>query len=366
MKLIKTICMLVLLAMLAVPPVSCAKGEKPAESAPPAGDAVPASSADDPATGEQGSAAAMVNGTAIPMSEVELAVKNTAIRMGVLGTPDQSLMDRLGPQIVNQLIAGEVLYQEAVKQGYTAAGEKVDESFNSLAGQFPSREEFNTEMEKRGYTESSLKASMRKQITIQAFLDETIASKTSVTEQEARSFFDENPDRFSQEAQVKASHILINAPSEAPQEEKDKALKRAREITELARGEGADFAALAKEHSEGPSGPSGGDLGFFGRGRMVKPFEEAAFSMKVGEISDPVLTQFGYHVIKVTDRQAGKTMSFEEVKDNLMAGLKNDKVNRMVNDRIKELSEKAEIEVFLTSSSSGGPSGLPPGHGSVQ
>ena len=358
MKPIRTIGILILMSLLALPPISCAKAEKPGEGE--------QSVSSDAASDEKGSAAAIVNGKSIPMSEIESAVKNSAIRMGIPGTPDQSLRDRLGTQVLNQLIASELLFQEAVKQGFEAAGEKVEESFSSLAGQFPSREEFDSEMEKRGYTEKSLRGSMRKQISIRTFLDETIASKMSVNEEEARKFYQDNPGRFSQEAQVKASHILINAPSEASQEEKDEALARAREIAQKAKADGADFAALAREHSEGPSGPSGGDLGLFGRGRMVKPFEEAAFSMKVGDVSDPVLTRFGYHVIKVTDRQEGKTMPFEEVKDNLMAGLKKDRINEAVNGKIKELTAQAEIEVLMKPSSPGPTPALPPGQGSAQ
>ncbi|UCF29957.1 MAG: peptidylprolyl isomerase [bacterium] len=359
MKSIRTVCFLILFSTMVLPPISCAKGDKPAEEG--KAEAVQAATPSD-----KGSAAAIVNGQSIPMSEVESAVKNTAVRMGILGTPEQSLMDRIGSQVLNQLIAGELLYQEAVRQGFEAKPDKVDESFSELAEQYPSKEEFNEEMERRGFDEDSLKASMKKQMSIQLLLEETIVAKTSIEEGEAREYFNQNPERFTEEEQVKASHILINAPSEADQEEKDKALARATEITDLARAEGADFAALAMEHSEGPSGPSGGDLGYFGRGRMVKPFEDAAFAMKTGEISDPVLTRFGYHVIKVTDRKDPRTLPFDEVKEDLMVEMKRDKVNSTVNERIKELSEKAEIEVFLTPESPGGPADPQPGQGSTQ
>jgi peptidyl-prolyl cis-trans isomerase C len=115
--------------------------------------------------------------------------------------------------------------------------------------------------------------------------------------------------------------------------------------TKLNKGE--DFGALAKEYSEGPSGPKGGDLGFFGRGQMVKPFEETAFTMKPGQVSEMVETKFGYHIIMVTDRTPEGTLSYEEVRDRLEQYLKQQKVQESIAEYVETLKGKAKIERFL-------------------
>ena len=108
--------------------------------------------------------------------------------------------------------------------------------------------------------------------------------------------------------------------------------------------EGADFAKIAEEPSECPSKQQGGDLGFFERGKMVKPFEEAAFNLKVGEVSDIVETQFGFHLIKVSEYQEARTIPFEEVNDKISIHLKNTKEQQAVNTYLGTLREKADIE----------------------
>lgn len=358
-RVLRHLVLFILALLITIPAVSCSKTGT--DSAQPADSASTANSGETNA----GEVAATVNGKDIPMSEVETAVRNTAMRMGAGNMPVATLMDQLAPRVLDQLISGELLYQEALDKGFKADKAKVEESFNELAEQFPTREEFNAEMESRDFTEETLRANMSKQITIQTYLDETIVQGIEIDDTRVREYYDENPDSFREEEQIRASHILINAAENATEDEKQKALDRAREVAGLARAKDADFAELAKEYSEGPSGPSGGDLGLFGRGKMVKPFEEAAFSMKVGQVSDPVQTRFGYHVIKVTERKAGGEIPFEDVKDQLTASLKNQEINDAIGVKIKELTDKAEIVVHFKPAQQSQP-GLPPGNTPVQ
>jgi len=361
-KVLRHLVLFALALLITIPAVSCAKGGKETTDENKAVETAADQKSQETVPGE---AAATVNGKTIPMIEVETAVQNTAMRMGAGTMPAATIMEQLAPRVLDQLISGELLYQEAVKEGFEADKDKIDESFNQLAGQFPSREEFDTEMQNRGYTEETLRANMKKQISIQTYLDDTIVSGIEVDDAEATKYYNENPDSFLEEEQIKASHILINAAESATDEEKQKALDRAKEVAGLARANDADFAALAQEYSEGPSGPQGGDLGYFGRGKMVKPFEDVSFAMKVGEVSDPVQTRFGYHVIKVTDRKAGGEVPFVDVKDKLIASLKNQKINDTIGEKIKELTEKADIVVLLKPAQTN-QQGLPPGHTPVQ
>jgi peptidyl-prolyl cis-trans isomerase C len=309
---------------------ACSQGQQPTESA---------------ATSD---AAAMVNGRSIPMSELQTAVRNVVMQNGMDGEQLDAFMGQFGPRILDQLIDGELLFQAAEKSEFKAAEEDIDNAFAELSGRYEVAEEFQAEMESRGFTEASLKGNIAKQLTIQKFVEGTIVSKAVVPEETIREAYDQNPQNFSSQEEVKASHILINSAQGDPQEKKDEALKKAKELAAKAKADGADFAELARTYSEGPSAPSGGDLGFFSRGRMVKQFDEAAFSMKVNEVSDPVLTQFGYHIIKVTDRKEGSTTSFEEAKDQLTQDLKNRMINELIGEKLSQLREEATIELLFT------------------
>ena len=318
---------------------ACSQGQQSTEPVSPE-----ASSSSDPAVGD---AAATVNGAPIPMSELQTAVSNVVMQNGMDPGNLEVFMGQFGPRILDQLIDGELLLQAAKKGGHKAAEEDVDSAFAELSGRYDVPEEFQTEMKNRGYTESSLKANISKQMSIQKFIQDTIVPQAVVPEESVREAYDQNPQNFASQEEVKASHILINSAEGDPQEKKDEALKKAQEIVAKAKADGADFAELARTYSEGPSAPSGGDLGFFTKGRMVPAFEEKAFSMKVNEVSDPVLTQFGYHIIKVTDRKEGSTVSFEEVKEKLAQDLKNRMINELIGQELSQLREKANIEVLF-------------------
>ncbi|MBN1833118.1 MAG: SurA N-terminal domain-containing protein [Deltaproteobacteria bacterium] len=141
-----------------------------------------------------------------------------------------------------------------------------------------------------------------------------------ISDEEIGSYYEENIDLYQEERQVKARHILFKVDAETPEEEEQKVKERALSVLEKARA-GEDFADLAKEYSEGPTSEEGGDLGYFSRGEMVKPFDDAAFGMEKGEISDLVRTSFGYHIIKVEDIKEARTKSLDEVKDEIRSRL---------------------------------------------
>jgi len=140
---------------------------------------------------------------------------------------------------------------------------------------------------------------------------------------------------------------MIMVDATADQEKKDAAKKKLETVLQRLKA-GEDFAAVAKEVSEDPyTKDKGGELGYFSKGEMVQSFEDAAFALKPGEISNIVETDYGYHIIKMTDKKDAKTVSLDESKESIKTNLKSTKVNSDVNKYVTELRDKAKVEIFL-------------------
>jgi len=187
---------------------------------------------------------------------------------------------------------------------------------------------------------------VRRRMTVQNLVVGHYGGTVNVSEKDIDDFYAGNPEKFATEETIRARHILFKVGPDAGEDEKKEARKKAEDVLEKARG-GEDFAELAKAYSQGPSGPKGGDLGSFGRGKMVPPFEEAAFSLKPGEISGIVETRFGYHIIKVEERTDAVTVSRANAADQITEFLKAQKVNEAVFARLEALRKEAKVENFL-------------------
>ncbi|MFA9439567.1 SurA N-terminal domain-containing protein [Uliginosibacterium sp. sgz301328] len=153
---------------------------------------------------------------------------------------------------------------------------------------------------------------------------EAIASQIKVSEEDARKWYDEHKDKYQAPEERRASHILVKVDANAPQAERDAARKKAEEILAKAKAKPEDFAALAKQYSDDPSGQSGGDLGFMERGAFVKPFDDALFALKPHQISDVVQSEYGYHIILLNDVRGGTIKPFEAVKADIVAEVTRD------------------------------------------
>ena len=195
-------------------------------------------------------------------------------------------------------------------------------------------------------TEAKIREDIKRDMAIKALVDDEVDKKVTITEEESKTFYDSNPQLFQQPERIKASHILIKVDEGASEEKKAEARKKIKEIQQKVE-KGEDFAELAKTYSEGPSAPRGGDLDFFGRGQMVKPFEDAAFSLEPNETSDIVETQFGYHLIKVFEKQPPQKIAYAEVKDRIDNHLKNQKLRTERQLYFDKLKKDAKIEKFL-------------------
>jgi peptidyl-prolyl cis-trans isomerase C len=187
-------------------------------------------------------------------------------------------------------------------------------------------------------------------MAIQRLIDTEFAAKVTVSEEETRKLYETNAGFFEEPERIKASHILIKLDPKADASQKAEARKKIENIKRrLSNGE--DFAVLAREFSQDPSSMKGGDLGYFVRSIMEKPFEDVAFAMAPGEVSDLVETSSGYHLIKVFDKKAKSTIPFEEAKAKLADYLKKEKANREVRLHVEQLKANAKVERFLSPAS---------------
>ncbi len=294
-----------------------------------------------------GDKVAVVNGVTISKETYDREL-NFFVRRAAPGgqkIPDVQ-MAQMKNDVLESLIDRELLYQESQKKGIQVKSEAVSDQLQKIQQRYPSKEEFNKLLSNMGLTESDVQMQIARGMAIQELIDKEVTEKIKVSDEETRSFYDKNPQLFQQPEQVKASHILIKVEANAPDDQKTEARKKIEAVQQKVQ-KGEDFAALAKTYSEGPSGPRGGDLGYFKRGQMVKPFEEAAFSLKTNETSEIVETRFGYHLIKVNDKKPAKKMTYAEVKDRLNDHLKKQKTDSETSAYIETLREDAKIEKFL-------------------
>lgn len=222
----------------------------------------------------------------------------------------------LNPQVAQQFIGPEGekhLIAELVNQKLLLV--------DALAQGFDKDPAYLEELDK-------LKDNLLTQFAVRKVLD-----SVGVTDEEAKAFYQNNPELFVTPEQIRASHILVA--------EEDKANELHQELQN-----GGDFALIAADHSTCPSAAAGGDLNYFSRGQMVPEFEEAAFALNIGDISAPVKTQFGYHIIKLTDKKEPQTHDFEQVQPNIIQNLTAQKQQEAYMQFLDTLKSKHSVEIL--------------------
>jgi len=290
---------------------------------------------------------AIVNGSVITSEEFNRElnpIKQRISQQGQKISPVQ--LEGIRNKILDNLINIELLFQESRNNGIKVEKEAIDSQIKSLKQNLSNDTEFKNFLSELNLSERAFKLKIKKGIAIQKLIETQIADKIKISDEESKAFYDTNPDLFKQPEQIKASHILIKVEPGVDEIKKSEAKEKIKNIQQKL-NKGEDFATLAKEFSEGPSKNKGGDLGYFQRGQMVKPFEDAAFALKTEEVSDIVETQFGYHIIKVVDKKPEKTIAYENVKKDLTQHLKQEKTNQEVKIYIQKSREKSKIEKFL-------------------
>jgi len=285
-----------------------------------------------------------VNGTTITRLELERAVKVMLAQNQMQQPLAPEVMKQAQDAALEQLTSAELLYQEAAKLELKDLEKQVAEKVALNKAKFASDAEFEKALKGVDMTPKDMQDFTRKDLLISNFIEKQFAAKATVSDVEARKFYDDNQDKyFKKPESAKASHILIGSDEKTSPEDRKKAKEKAEALLKRIKG-GEDFATLAKSDSTCPSASEGGDLGSFGRGQMVPAFEQAAFALKPGELSGVVETQFGYHIIKLTEKQEASTEKFDDVKGKIVEFLKREKVQKGITDYIDGLKKTAKIE----------------------
>lgn len=277
--------------------------------------------------------AAKVNGIEIPMKSYVNEYKSTATQVMTnygeeflnqpsQADPNKKMSEAVRENVLNNLVQMEILRQDAEKSKITVSDEDIDKYIDQTKQMYGEEEAFNKALEEQGISLEYYKEYIKRGLLMQKYHQEKV-KEIEPKDEELKEYYEKNKEKFQT---VSAAHILVKTEDEAKQ------IK-----AEL--DSGADFAELAKTKSQDPgSGQQGGDLGSFTKGQMVKEFEDKAFSMKEGEISEPVKTQFGYHIIKLNKMQN----DFESQKETIKAQLVQEKFTNYV----KKLEGEAKVEKF--------------------
>lgn len=287
---------------------------------------------------------ARVNGEDVKKADFERMIRTIEGRAGQPIPAEHR--DEILRNALDQLVVYTLLAQESKARGIKVDDTEVNQKVQELRGQFPSQEAFDAALKTRGMTEESLRHDASVDLSVNKLMDTQVAGAAAATDTDAKDFYDKNPDKFKQEERIRASHILIHVDQNAPPAVRAKAKAQIESILKQARS-GADFATLARKYSQDDSAQAGGDLNYFSPGQMVPQFDAVAFKLKVGQISDVVTTEFGYHIIKVTDRKPARTVPFDEAKPQIMQFLTEQKKQQQADAYIDALKKKSKIEILI-------------------
>ncbi len=296
--------------------------------------------------------AAVVNKDVIALSEVEkraapeLARVNTAVREPQKRAEER---ERVLKTSLETLIGEKLMEAQIQELGLATTDAELEAAMADVRRQnnITDDSQFERLLSGEGYTLAAYKDFLRKQMSRMKLVQMKVSPKVKVSEEDLKAAYTQYTKMESGDAEVHARHILVQLDPKATPAQVEAARKKAEGLAAEARKAGVDFAELAKAKSEGPSAKEGGDLGFFRRGVMVPAFEKVAFALKEGEVSEPVRTQFGWHVLKVEERRAVDVPAFETVKAELEGRLRMQKTEKFVEQYVQELKQQASIDVKI-------------------
>jgi len=290
---------------------------------------------------------ALVNNDPIHYTDVDKAIKQFLNQLGKDTNQFQSQQTdtALWQEALEWIISIRLLAQEAKQQKIQVDNKEIDMVINTIKRRFPAEQKFLEALTEAELTVEQFTANLTKELMVQKLLDQQVASQVKdVTEAEALQYYNEHGDVFLQDEQIRVHHILFKVSETAdPAKETDVENRARRVLQRIKKGE--DFENLARQFSEDPSALKGGDIGFFSRGDMIKNFEDAAFALQPGEVSDLVRTPLGFHIIRLDESKQSQQVPFEEVKAQIKLRLKQENSNKLFEQYVEKLKAKADIKI---------------------
>jgi len=257
------------------------------------------------------------------------------------------LLTRLRREAMDLMIEQELVAQAAEREGVAADTAQVDAAVQGLRERFDKPEDFSSRLEDEGYTEDSYREHIARMMAGGKYLDGIRAEAANVSDDDLETYYRDNEARLTLPEQVRVRHILLTWKPMGTTDDRAAIREQIVPILEQARA-GADFAELARQHSEdSATAAGGGDTGLFHRGQMVPAFEDVAFALKPGEISDPVETPFGVHILKLEERQEPRLLPLDEIREQLRDYVRNERAEAAVEAEIGRLRDAADIEILI-------------------
>jgi parvulin-like peptidyl-prolyl isomerase len=290
---------------------------------------------------------ARVNGETVKKQELVQGVQIMQVQLAQRG-------QRVVPtaafyrQVLEQLVSFILIQQDAKAQGVTAPAQEVQQQLDARKQAFPDDAAYRKALTQANMTEATLRQETENQIVVRKFVETKLASQVNVTDQTAKQFYDQHKQEMTAPERVHLRHIFIQLPPKATEVDKARAKAKADLAYQKVQA-GGDFNQLATEYSDDPKTKSvGGDIGWVVKGQTPPAFESAAFGLKkANDITPVVETSYGYHIIQLLDRQPAGELPFEQVKPRLLAMLKQQAAQKLLQSHAEQLRQKAKIETYI-------------------
>ena len=295
-----------------------------------------------PLTNDPEAVVVRVNDMEIKRGEIIELVNLTMQRIGGQVPPQQlpQLQQQMYTRVKNDLINAKLIENAVQTSDIQVSEADIEAEITTIRDSLPEGKTLEELLAVQENTLAELKSDIRNQLASRTLFEQQVVGVPEANEVDAQTFYDENPTNFQTPEQVTASHILI-ATSDDESEDPKATLEEIR--ASIIAGE-TSFAEAAAAHSSCPSSANGGSLGTFGKGQMVPEFEIAAFTQEVGEVGDIVETQFGCHIIQVSERTEEGTIAFQTAKDQIIEFLTNQSKQQVISSYIETLRDQATIE----------------------
>jgi|DewCreStandDraft_4_1066084.scaffolds.fasta_scaffold03845_5 peptidyl-prolyl cis-trans isomerase SurA len=292
---------------------------------------------------------ATVDGTVITQSELQEAVEAFQRQAGEAGRSAENPWDRkaLERRILEDLVDRKLMDQYASKQGITATDEEMEQAVKDvLARANMTREEFLKALQKEGVSYEEYRNQIRDQIIKAKMIHREVRAQIVIKDEEIESYYYEHPDEFRTEEGYMIRHVFLALPQNPRPEVVEAVLKEARRIREEILG-GLPFEEAAAKYSQDPSAARGGWLGFFRKGALSEELDSAIGALEEGQVSEPILTQAGVHIVRLEERTTGGVRSLERVRETIREKLFEEAAERQFEKWRKDLRKNAYVEIFL-------------------